>query len=65
MVETVTHAQLLRDLFPQAGWRFAAKLTIPDRVRMQQSEWAGHYTIWATPEELLGWVVEVVPLSIE
>ena len=63
VVASLEHARALRDRFPRTNWRYAAKLEIPREIPMEQSFWEGHYTVWATPEQLLGWVVEVVPLG--
>lgn len=38
-------------------------LDIPPDVRIEATLWKGHYTVWAEPDELLAWVIEVVPLT--
>lgn len=55
---------MLRGLFPRARWRYVAQLSIPAGVRIQETGWEGHYTVWATPEDLLSWVVSIDPLGI-
>ena len=61
LLDTLERASHLRGLFPRLGWH-AAKLEIPAGVRVEATLWEGHYTVWADPDDLLGWVVEVVPL---
>lgn len=48
-------------LFPRLG-AYAAKVAIPAGVRIEPTLWQGHYTVWAGPDDLLEWVVEVLPV---
>jgi len=48
----------LRALFPRLG-AYVARLEIPAGVRVEPTLWLGHYTVWADPDDLLGWVTEV------
>ena len=61
LLDTLERASHLHGLFPRLGGH-AAKLEIPSEVRVEATLWAGHYTVWADPDDLLGWVVEVVAL---
>lgn len=65
VVASIAHARILRDLFPRTHWEYVAKLAIPAGVRLEQSGWEGHYTVWAPPEDLLSWVVGVEPLGLK
>ncbi len=60
-LDTLKRVKQLRGLFPRLGGH-AAKLEIPTGVRIEATLWEGHYTVWADPDDLLGWVVEVVSL---
>lgn len=65
VVASVAHARVLRDLFPRARWQYVAELAIPAGVRLRQTGWAGHYTVWAGPDDLLSWVVRVESLALK
>ncbi len=59
LLDTLDRAKELRALFPRLG-AYAAMIEIPSGVRIEPTLWEGHYTAWADPDDLLGWVVEVV-----
>lgn len=59
LLDTLDRAKELRSLFPRLG-EHAARLELPADVRVEPTLWDGHYTVWADPDDLLGWVTEVV-----
>ncbi|MEK7285340.1 MAG: hypothetical protein AAB114_05695, partial [Chloroflexota bacterium] len=61
ILDTVERAREQCRLFPRLG-KYAAEILIPPDARVEQSSWEGHYTVWADADDLLGWVVRVVPL---
>lgn len=61
LLDSVGRARELRMLFPRLG-AYAAKVAIPPGVRIEPTLWRGHYTVWAGPDDLLEWVIEIVPV---
>lgn len=53
---------------PWLGNAFIARLEIPEQasVRCERTfRTSGHYTLWGSPEDLMRWVVSVVPVRGE
>lgn len=63
LVASLDGARLLRTRLPRGHWRYAARLAIPAGVRLEPTFWDGHYTVWADPDDVLRWVVDVVALD--
>lgn len=61
LLDTIERARELRALFPRLGV-YVARMEIPSGVRIEPTRWQGHYTAWADPGDLLGWVIEVIPI---
>ena len=63
VVSSLEGVRSLRERFPRVRWRYAARLDIPDGVRIEPTLWEGHYTVWADADDLVRWVVDVVALD--
>ena len=60
--ETEEQARALALRFPHTG-HYVAAVAVPDRVRQEGHPTSGHWNVWAEPEEMLTWVVQVVPVG--
>lgn len=62
---SVEHARAHAVRFPRLG-RHVAVLLIPAHVRLEKTgRGPGHYTVWANPDEVLDWVVNVMPVDYD
>lgn len=62
MYRTLAQARRRARTAPSLG-SFIAEVTIPTEspARVERTLGPGHFTVWAAPANLLGWVVSVVP----
>lgn len=62
VVTSIEHVRELLRRLPLTRWRYVAVLEIPEGVRARPTEWEGHFTVWAEPEQFLAWIVGVEAL---
>jgi hypothetical protein len=60
--------QQARQLALEMGGRYecVAEVAVPEGVRVErQGRRAGHYNVYASPDEFLEWLIRVIPVRLE